>query len=184
MMRGPGRSRGFSLIELMVTVTVLVLITLASMPMFTTWIANTRVRTAAEAMQNGARLAQAEAVRRNGNVTLRLSADKSPSVTTLASPTGTSWVMLDGTNALLVRKGIEGADNVTMSPKNLDDTAADEFTGDIVFNGFGGNNLGGTLKFVYTAANADRPLAVILTPGGRVRMCDSQRAAGDPQSCA
>jgi type IV fimbrial biogenesis protein FimT len=58
----PG-SRGFSLIELLVVLTLVGLLTVLGVPGFQSWMARARLRSTAEAMQNALRLAQAEAIR-------------------------------------------------------------------------------------------------------------------------
>ena len=62
------RQRGMTIVELMVTISILALLLFLAAPDFRTWILNTRVRSVAEALQNGVRQAQAEAVRRNRTV--------------------------------------------------------------------------------------------------------------------
>ena len=64
--------RGFSLVELMVTVAVLSLLMTLAVPSFNEWIQNGRIRTAAESIQNGLQVARAEAVRRNARVEFAL----------------------------------------------------------------------------------------------------------------
>ena len=49
--------RGFSLVELMVTVAVLSLLMTLAVPSFNEWIQNGRIRTAAESIQNGLQVA-------------------------------------------------------------------------------------------------------------------------------
>ena len=72
--------RGLTLVELLVTVTLLVILLFLAAPNFTTWINNTRVRTVAEVLQNSVRFAQAEAIRRNRSVVFYLTnAEPSPS---------------------------------------------------------------------------------------------------------
>ena len=71
--RTPRRSEhGFSLVELMVTVAVLSLLMTLAVPSFAEWIQNSRIRTAAESIQNGLQVARAEAVRRNARVEFAL----------------------------------------------------------------------------------------------------------------
>jgi prepilin-type N-terminal cleavage/methylation domain-containing protein len=58
-----GRRRGFSLIELMVTIAFLAILTTLAAPSFGAYLRNNQVRAASDALQNGLRTAQAEAVR-------------------------------------------------------------------------------------------------------------------------
>ena len=59
------RPRGFSLIELMIAVVIFAFLILLAGPMYADFIANSRIRNAGEAVLNGVRQTQAEAVRRN-----------------------------------------------------------------------------------------------------------------------
>jgi type IV fimbrial biogenesis protein FimT len=68
------RARGFSLVELMVGLTILAIVLMLGVPMYTQFVANTQVRNAAESVLNGLRLAQAEAVKRNAPVQFVLDA--------------------------------------------------------------------------------------------------------------
>jgi type IV fimbrial biogenesis protein FimT len=54
-----------TLIEIMVAVTIVVILLAAAMPSFSEWIQNSKIRTAAESIQNGISLARSEAVHRN-----------------------------------------------------------------------------------------------------------------------
>jgi type IV fimbrial biogenesis protein FimT len=60
------------LIELMVTITILALLLLATMPGIGQWLRNTSIRNAAESLQNGLTRARAEAVRRNEIISFSL----------------------------------------------------------------------------------------------------------------
>ncbi|MEP7208793.1 MAG: GspH/FimT family pseudopilin [Casimicrobiaceae bacterium] len=64
----PGVALGFSLIELMTAIAIFGILVVTAIPMYGTFIANTQIRTATESMLAGVRLAQTEAVRRNGTV--------------------------------------------------------------------------------------------------------------------
>ena len=90
------RQRGFSLIELMVTMVILVLLMVAAMPSIGTWLDNTRIRNEGDSIVNGLQTARAEAVRRNENVSFWLVQLTDPA--TLAndctlSDTSGSWIV-------------------------------------------------------------------------------------------
>ena len=87
---------GFSLIELMVALAVLGLLLALAMPMFGTMIQNSRIRTSAEAIQNGLQLARAEAVRRNQQVRFQMTSSVDAACALSAS--GSNWVVsINGT---------------------------------------------------------------------------------------
>jgi len=172
-------ARGFTLLELMIVVAIITIMMVAGLPSLITWLGNTRVRSAADGLQNGLRLAQVEAIRRNSTVTFRLTSASPVAANSTASASGVNWLLLDSSGALIQFKDLEGSTNLSQTA-----TGGSGFAGDIVFNGLGTNNIGSTIQFKFATGASDHPLVVLLTPAGRVRMCDPTRAAGDPQACA
>jgi type II secretion system protein H len=88
------RRRGFTLIELAIVLVIFGILMQLAIPSFRSWLANGRVRTVAESLQNDLRQAQAEAVRRNRQVALVLT-DSSPTIANPESTASTSarnWV--------------------------------------------------------------------------------------------
>jgi len=67
-------ARGFTLIELVVVMTIVALLTVLTAPTLASWLHNTRVRTTADYIQNGLRTAQSEAIKQNRLVAFRLTA--------------------------------------------------------------------------------------------------------------
>lgn len=57
--------RGMTLVEIMITIVIIAILYAAAAPSFSEWVQNTRIRTAAESIQNGLSLAKSEAVHRN-----------------------------------------------------------------------------------------------------------------------
>ena len=86
--RPPG---GFTLIELMVTLSVMAVLMALAMPSVLAWIANSRVRTVSDALQNGLRAAQAEAVRRSRTAVFSLTNDTAPQTSLTAAANGSHW---------------------------------------------------------------------------------------------
>lgn len=162
----------------MITVAIVALLLALAVPSYQQWIANVRIRTTAEAIQNGLMLAKGEAVKRNTKVQFVLTSGDPiignvSSIT--ASTTGTAWmvrVFQSGgtyTSADYVqgRNKAEGSQNVTV--------AAGQST--VIFTGIGG------LSPIPAAAididvsgssgsGANRPLRVTVARGGAIRLCD------------
>jgi len=67
-------TRGFSLLELMVALAIFAILVMLASPMYGEFLANTQIRNAAENTLLGVRQAQAEAVKRNGQVQFVLAA--------------------------------------------------------------------------------------------------------------
>jgi len=71
---GLPRRKGFTLIELIVMLAVVVILTLASIPLFTSVIQYFRITSAAEQLYSALQNARTEAVKRNANVYMNVSA--------------------------------------------------------------------------------------------------------------
>jgi type IV fimbrial biogenesis protein FimT len=83
--------RGFSMIEVVITIAIMGILMAAAMPSIGDWISNTKVRSTAESIQNGLQRARMEAVRLNKPVTFYLVSDLGASCT--LSATSGSWVV-------------------------------------------------------------------------------------------
>jgi len=73
----PG-ARGFTLIEFVTTIAVMCALMLLAMPSMSTWIGSSKIRTVADSLQNGLRLAQTEALRRNRQMVFSLINEANP----------------------------------------------------------------------------------------------------------
>lgn len=168
---------GFTLIELMVAISIFGLLLALAAPSYSQWIANTRVRTTAEAIQNGLMLAKAEAVRRNTKVQFVLTAGDPIAAnanTITASTAGKAWMVrtyqsggtYTSADFIQGRSSAEGSTNTTVT--------ADQST--FVFTGVGGLSPipAGTVNISITASTGtSRTLKVTVAPGGAIRMCDA-----------
>lgn len=68
LVAGTLRTRGFSLIELLIALVIAVVLLVLAAPSYGVWVADSRIRAAADSLAGGLRLAQAEAVKRNEDV--------------------------------------------------------------------------------------------------------------------
>ncbi len=196
--------RGFTLLELVVTISLLGTLVALSFPSFTAWLRNSQTRTVTEALQGGLRTAQAEALRRNRRVVMFFT-DDSPSKnydpvthkSTDAAPsaTGKNWALQTAPDAWGEAEYITGGAlsdvSSTVAISNTDGVAALCFNsnGRVVPAAAGASGAGVTgLASTECAAGVrtfnvaqatpranDRPLRVIVQLGGQVRMCDPNR---------
>jgi type IV fimbrial biogenesis protein FimT len=198
---------GFTMIELMVTLGIFAILTALAVPTMRTWVANNKVRTVADALQNGLRLAQAESLRRSRQVVFSLTNTVTPTTIPVAAvANGAAWAiwtvpsMTDGSEIpLFVQSGVLSNASAGVNV-NSNGMAAACFNsmGRLVVNG--GTNVlaitGGaqclplagtppTQIFTITAPGADRTLQVTLGAGGTVHMCDPTVAISDshPEGC-
>lgn len=160
--------RGFSLVELMIAIAILSILVLLSMPSFSRWIQNTKVRTVAESLKTGIQLAQAESTRRSRQVTFNLTA-ATPGLNAVAVSTGMNWSIQ--TIALLTGESAEfiGGSTLGGAKEGVEISGVATLT----FNSLG-RLTGNVTSATYNVTNtgSDRPLRVTVTSSGRVRMCD------------
>ena len=174
------RTRGFTLIELMIALALFAFLTMLAGPMYADFMGNSRIRNAAENTLTGVRLAQAEAVRGNTQVEFVLD----------ITPAG-GWQVLrlnDETGAFDMAvqsyKWSDGASGTQVGAGGLTK---------VTFNGLGrimtANPEGGTLPIAQIditnpSVTNPRPLRVVInpvTPSG-VKLCDPDPgvASNDP----
>ncbi len=191
--------KGLSLIELMVVLTIIGVMLMLAVPGIGNWIQNSRIRTVAEEVQNGLRLAQSEAVNRNRRVAF---------VRTNATPARNAAPAANGTNWYV---------QVLPLPSEVGDATFDSnaYIQGGVFSAQSGATIGGREAFCFnsvgrvindtttglgadcvaptdaanpedidvTLASGDRSMRVELFLGGRVRMCDVVAASTQPNAC-
>lgn len=186
------RHSGFTLVELLIVITILAIATSLGIPSYRTWVQNTQIRNAAESVQNGLQRARAEAIALNTNVEFVLLG------------TSPSWVSSWEVRAV----------NSPVPP--IDSSSGTEGSKNVTAKGFDTNVVGvvGAAATVITFSSlgtvvTNTPVSAILrrveldstvlTPadsrdlrvtigvnnvGSNVRMCDPNLAAGSsPQAC-
>lgn len=172
----PGRSpsarrhagRGFSLIELMVTVAVLAVGLALAAPSLSTQIANYRLRSAAEGVLNGLNFARAEAVRRNSNVSFTLNAGGAGWTVAQVSTATTLQTRANGEAPGVTAASTTTSLSVTFTPTGLVDTSGVRLS---------------QIDLSTTVAGAETR-RIDIFGGGLIRVCTpSITTAGDPRRC-
>lgn len=191
------RSRGFSVIELVIGMAILSLLVGMGTPSLRQWIANAALRSVAESFTGGLHMARSEAMRRNTTVTFRY-----------FDQGETLWEIVDGAGTRLhaaVRGTGSIASQATLRGFEGTGRSADWLKG-VAFNGMGrasalsygsdGNGVwdptivGETVSFlidlpaVVLAPADSRDFRVEVQRWGAVRMCDPNLRAGLTQACA
>lgn len=171
------RQRGVTLVELMIALAVFGILVMMALPDYTAWIQNTKIRNAAESVQNGLQLARAEAIRRNTDVSFVFG-------------TASDWTVNVVAPAATVqsRSSAQGSSGVTVALLPAASTR-------VTFNSLGriGVNADGSVAFTQVdfdvpttviPAAASHELRVTVSSGGRIRMCDpSVTDTADTRSC-
>lgn len=196
------RQRGFTLIEVIVVMTILATLVAASMPSISDWLRNTRIRNASEAIQNGLQQARNEAVRRNTSVSFWLvslaNASQLENNCTLSSTSG-SWVVSVESPASLCATDPsttvapklvtahpmgDGASRVSVAAFQSDGVTT---ANSVTFNGFGQViNVASIARITLDSSDggAARRLRIDISPVGQVRLCDlNVSSTTDPRYC-
>lgn len=173
------RSAGFTLVEILITITVMGILIMLAMPSFGEWLQNQQLRAGADASLNGLQVARAEAIRRNLAVQIVFAADSTAwAVTEAASGTAIqSRTQQEGSPNAVLAATPAGATTVTFTPLGATTTNLDGSPRitrlDI------SNTKGGACQ----PAGPMRCLALIVQGGGSVKMCDPLVASPDARAC-
>jgi type IV fimbrial biogenesis protein FimT len=169
------QQKGFTLVELVVTITVLVAVSSIAVPAFQTAVGNAQIRTVAESIRDGLQQARMEAIKRNARVQFILQ-------TNSAWRIGCVTVLTGCPSQITQRSATEGSSgNTTVS--------ADNYTA--VFSSFGTRDPAtaaglSVVNITNTQVSAQerKALRVVLGAGGNVKVCDpAVTAEGDPRAC-
>jgi type IV fimbrial biogenesis protein FimT len=192
--------RGLTLIELIVGIAIVSVVLALGIPSFSSMIQNTQVRSAGESILNGLNAARNEALRRNVNVSFRLTDTSGRIAWTVdcvvstndcpATPIQSFSVADGGANA---RVGISTATTTPIYTTALSSGAGLSSGAAVTFNNLGiplaTNPSDGTARItridLSNAVSADsRRLVIVLGTGGSIRMCDPlHNLATNPQGC-
>lgn len=168
--------RGFSLIELMVTVGIAAILATLAAPSFKTIMANAQIRTAAQALHDGLQLARVEAIRRNESVIF-------------TKGTQSAWTVSIESDAVTVqtRPHTEGSGAATVA---VTPVAATQVTFDGLGRVRGNTNLSSSVTrldidvpITLIPASDSREQRVTITSGGAIRLCDPNGTANVGMGC-
>jgi type IV fimbrial biogenesis protein FimT len=189
-------ARGFTIVELLVGITLLAVLLGLGVPAMGTYLQNSKLASATASYLAGLQTARAEAIRRNTRAELALT-DDPITIADLAnalgaSPTGRNWVVRAASGAgyapaIEAKSGKEGEGSAAAAAIVVSASASA-----ISFNGFGAtaDNAAHFIAISNPAAGACvvdggpiRCRRINVSPGGQIHACDPTLAAGDSRAC-
>ena len=188
--------RGTTLIEALIAIAIIALLVAAGLPSFAEWLQNTKIRTAAESVQNGLQIARTEAVKRNATVAFQATDlnnanwrvclwDAAAGNCAAGVDLVSSFVSSDGASDVRI-----GGSRVATDPIATPLVGV-EIPGRVSFTGFGRLASGGAelMRIDVTnpklAAADQRRLVIQISAGGQIKMCDPKlKLADNPRGCA
>ena len=202
------RKAGFTLIEMVVTMTIFALLVALTVPTMRTWVAAAKVRAVADSLQNGLRLAQTEALRRGRQVVFALTTTATPLPGFTASATGNYWaaqtIPADPSEApVIVGSGpvtFSGSPITVAGPglalcfNSVGRLVTQVATG-VVSDGTDGGSvciapyvtIGGVAMWTFVVSQplADHPITVEVARGGQIHLCDPTQTLSptNPYGC-
>jgi type IV fimbrial biogenesis protein FimT len=193
--------RGFTIIELMVSLTIVGALLAMGIPSISGMIQNAKLGSATKSYLIGVQTARSEAIRRNLPFDFVLT-DSSPSASVTGSANGKNWVVrgpevAGGSNVLVEgKRANEGSGQANaMSVRILGAVTAPSattFSGVLTFDGFGAVASKETVQLTLdnpaggACASAGGPMRcqrIVVRPGGQISVCDTGAAAGDTRAC-
>ena len=191
------KQRGTTLIEVMIAIAIVVILAAVGLPSFAEWLQNTKIRTAAESVQNGLQIARTEAVKRNAVVYFQATDatnanwrvclwDAALNDCAAGVDLVQSFVSSDGAPDVRIG-GMPDATIALTTPLG----AGVNIPGHVGFTGFGRLVNNGTDLLRIDVINpklavADqRRLVIQVSAGGQIKMCDPKLTlAQNPRGCA
>jgi type IV fimbrial biogenesis protein FimT len=191
--------RGFSMVELMVALTIVGFAMAAGLPSLSAWLQNSKLRSSTESIITGLQVAKSEAVSRNALVRFQLTSSLDSSCT--LSTSSANWVVNADPNPGTVAGKCDVAPSDTVSPfiirkrdptKDIAGMVVDSGgVSSITFNGLGrpttpvvvGIDLSNPEMGACAPTGPVTCLRVVVSAAGQIRMCNPKFSLPDPQGC-
>lgn len=195
MMRVLPRQSGMTLIELMVGITIIGLLVVLASPSYSQWMTNTRIRGAADSIQNGLRVARDQAVQLGKPARFELtSASGLPDWTVCLPLAATPYSCTGGEVVQVFNSGSSTGTRVGTSTAlvfGTDVSGTVSFGSGVTFNSLGRPTtaplVAPVARFDISSAQGSSPrrLVAVVNAGGSVRMCDPAltQSTITPQGC-
>ncbi|MGZ5039115.1 MAG: GspH/FimT family pseudopilin [Usitatibacter sp.] len=197
-MRSPSSSRGFSMVEIAVALAIVAMMMVLVAPSMTTWIQNTRLRSAAESVATGLQTARIEAMKRNTLVSFQMTDANSSAWTVCLYNPVTDTCSAAAGSVIASRGASEDNSTATLgTDTTLSDTTIAISPGTNVpssttFDSFGrlaatapSNVMRIDVRNAALDFSVERRMVILINLGGQVRMCDPKLVkATNPQGCA
>jgi type IV fimbrial biogenesis protein FimT len=174
--RARGAAPGFTLVEMMIALTVTGILLVLGVPALRGVVENTRIRATSESIKYGIDLARNDAVRLNSQVEF--------------ASTATGWEVRRVTDGTVLHAGTgqESSHEVTLTitPDGADRVTFDSFGHTLATNP---SDASVPLTQVDVASvhpptvSGYRPMRVQVLPGGVSRLCDPAVSTSDPRAC-
>jgi type IV fimbrial biogenesis protein FimT len=190
------RFAGFTLLEMAVTMTIFAILVTLGVPSMRVWLSNSKVRSVADSLQNGLRLAQAESLRRSRQSVFYLTNSTTPQTSLTANAGGNYWSIntipsIVGEASEFIGAGEVSAVNSGVTVTGGPTAICFNSIGRLVPNGATGIAgatcaLPAAAPSMYTinVPGADRPLNVLVALGGQVHLCDPAKSLStEPDGC-
>ncbi|XVJ71034.1 MAG: prepilin-type N-terminal cleavage/methylation domain-containing protein [Rhizobacter sp.] len=190
--------RGFTLVEVMVVVTIIAIFMLFALPGMNAYLTSSRIRNAAQTFEAGLMKARSEAIRTNAAVEFVTTAASPPVGSSAFNATGTNWVIRRFTGAPAVdgdlvdsRSSLEGSTAQVTQSSTVGSFAGAAATAPITFDALGRAGGQTLFNFSHPSTNncgtgaAVRCAGVVVSPGGRIHLCVNHPdiLATDPRFC-
>lgn len=151
--------RGLTLVELMVTIAVAVILIAVALPDFSTFLVNTRIRSAAGRLQQDLQWARAEAIKENQNIAVTISTGSQASWKVTVASTGSTLMQTPPPNKAFQQEYPGVTLGAAGNPNNP------------VFNPLGTLQNVGNGTYSFSAPSSNQVWLVIVGAGGRIISC-------------